>query len=352
MTGRWAGAPWTTVRWDGQSAAAAVAVYNDFLAAVIAQLRSYDSGAVPAALGEDTSIPGGTKIWADSAAYGQPAAPYLTYSEPECPLSPESADDSGVIHYYGKGTLTFTLTDISKVNCRNTAYLIVQALNDADDQPTFLFQNGYCLELRHSNPRAPIVTVNEPNAPATYQRVLEFEYVIAAYFTVAAGLPGTSPPTVYNDLMAAVVAQLRTWNEGAVPMALGEDTEVPGGTKIWADDAAYGQPDAPYLLYSEDAEPLSPESADAEGVINYYGKGTLTFTLTDVSKVNCRNTAYLIVSALNDADNNAGFIFADGYSLELRHSNPMAPIVTVNEPNSPATYQRTLEFEYVVNAVF
>ncbi len=173
---------WNTFRWNGPAVVLAAGVYNDFLAAVVAQLRSYNGGAVPTVLQENRAVPGGTKIWADDAAYGQPNAPYLVYSEDTESLEPESPDENGIIHYYGSGTLTFTLTDVSKVNCRNTARLIVAALNDADVLPTFVFENGYCLEIRHTNPRAPIVTQNEPNSPATYQRTLEFAYVVAVTF--------------------------------------------------------------------------------------------------------------------------------------------------------------------------
>jgi hypothetical protein len=152
-------------------------------------------------------------------------------------------------------------------------------------------------------------------------------------------------PTAY-DLMDAVVAQLRA--TPAVVTALAEDTSSPSTTKIWADDLATAEPSLPWLTYQETSENLSPESVGPDAAIDYIGSGQFLLTLCTADKLECRQTAYLIVAALNDVP----LVFSDGQLLELRHTNPSAPTVPAIGPHSATIYQRVLSFEYIVVRTF
>ncbi len=155
---------------------------------------------------------------------------------------------------------------------------------------------------------------------------------------------GISVIPVAADLMAAMVIRLRS--VPAVVSALQEDTSDEASTKIWADFAVKSDP--PYLTYSEPSENLSPESIHPNGLIHYYGKGTLTLTVTETSKIRCRSTAKTICSAIGDAP----LIFGDGKLLELRHTNPTAPITPGMIVGGTQTFTRVLTYEYVTERTF
>lgn len=146
------------------------------------------------------------------------------------------------------------------------------------------------------------------------------------------------------DLMAAMTRRLRS--VPAVVAGLSEDTSEMDTTKVWADFAVKADP--PWLTYSEPSEALSPESVHPNGLIHYYGKGSLTLTLTETSKIRCRSTAKLICSALADAP----LIFRDGKLLEIRHTNPTAPVTPGMMVGSTQTFTRVLTFEYVTERTF
>jgi hypothetical protein len=155
----------------------------------------------------------------------------------------------------------------------------------------------------------------------------------------------SGPVAPTSDIMAAVVAQLR--NTPSVVAALGEDLSSLATTKIWADDLAI-ESDLPWLTYSELSETLSPQGPTDSGEIDYIGSGSFTLSLLAADKLQCRQTAYLIVAALNDAPLNPD----DCQVLEIRHTNPTAPPVTSVGPNSATIYKRILSFEYVVVRTF
>lgn len=143
----------------------------DLIAAVVSRLRAYDSGSVPAALGEAGST---TKIWTDEVL-GSPALPWVRVFEVAEPLGSESPADDGVIHYVAEnGEIQVSVFAAKKTQARTLRNAIVAALNDAD----LTNDEAEVLHFRVNGHGGPFVEDVAPGQPAVYHAFATFSYFL------------------------------------------------------------------------------------------------------------------------------------------------------------------------------
>ena len=146
-----------------------------------------------------------------------------------------------------------------------------------------------------------------------------------------------------EDLFEAVCLWLEQYP--GLALAFGHTSATP---KFLAEPAARGT-DPPYLVYSEDSEPLSYQTAGTGYPISAVGEGVFFLSIYASGKTSARTLGRQVASALSDAP----LTFADGELLYLRPSNLKFPIVkTIAPGGNVAAYQRLLEFRYIVDRPF
>lgn len=147
-----------------------------------------------------------------------------------------------------------------------------------------------------------------------------------------------------DDLPAAIVAWLR--NHPSVVAAFNDGGSI--SSKFWADGA--DPVELPYLVYEEPSEILSAQSADAEGIVWYFGPGRIVMTVVAETKKQTRDLTKLLISTLDDAP----IRFADGFLLEIRAEVSAIHYVPIPTPapNSLTQYQRVIPFTYFVQRQF
>lgn len=160
--------------------------------------------------------------------------------------------------------------------------------------------------------------------------------------------PGTTttPVAVYPTLLSAAVAQIRGFNSGAIVTALGETS---GSKKIYADEAM-GSPAPPWVTIEEPQEQLEQQTIGDDGIVYYFGRGSLEITVYGTTKLQVKAIRKQIVTALNDAP----LLFADGtlISDHLRLAAPLnspIPGVTIGAAQG---YSATAQFTYFVERTY
>jgi len=157
--------------------------------------------------------------------------------------------------------------------------------------------------------------------------------------TVGAPMAGTP-----NDLLAAIVVQLRGWNNAAIPTLLGETSST---TKIWT-DIAMGTPAPPWLVIEENDALATTETAGDDGVIHYISDGQFQVDIFATTKVQARTIRRMVVTALNDAD----LVNSDAAVLLFRVSNDSSPPVPDTTVGAPQAYHAIALFRYIVDRVY
>lgn len=143
----------------------------DFIAAVVTQLRAYNSAEIPTALGESGSA---YKIWVDEAL-GSPALPWVRITEIAEPLSTDSPEDDEVIHYVAENAqIQISVFAGKKTQARTLRNLIVKSLNDA----TLTNDESEILYCRVDSQGGPFIDDIAPGQPAVYHAFATFTYFL------------------------------------------------------------------------------------------------------------------------------------------------------------------------------
>lgn len=143
----------------------------DIIAAVVSQLRAYNSAEIPTALGEAGSV---YKIWVDEAL-GAPALPWVRITEIAEPLSSESPEDDEVIHWIAEhAQIQISVFASKKTQARTLRNLIVKSLNDQDltnDEAAVMY-------FRVDSQGGPFIDDVAPGQPAVYHAFATFTYFL------------------------------------------------------------------------------------------------------------------------------------------------------------------------------
>jgi hypothetical protein len=159
------------------------------------------------------------------------------------------------------------------------------------------------------------------------------------------GTASTPTPTTYPDLVAAVVAQLRSWNNGAFATSLGDSTSTP---KIWV-GAVMGSPALPWARISR---PMGLR--EYFGLGNYIETGQVQVSVFASSysaaralawQVSSPNTGAAIAGALDDP----ALTFTEASLMVFRIRQPVWITDDGVGVGAPKTYHAVLTFDYKIN---
>lgn len=142
----------------------------DLISAIAAKLRATPS--VVSAIGENVSIPHGTKIWLDFAE-GRPAPPWITIIEVGESITYDSSDS------YAKGDIQISVFATGKKQSRDIGRLVTSALVDS----LLVFDDGYTMEIRDSAHMAQVEHAIAPGSPTIYHYIITFTCLTGKAFS-------------------------------------------------------------------------------------------------------------------------------------------------------------------------
>lgn len=143
-------------------------------------------------------------------------------------------------------------------------------------------------------------------------------------------------PVLHPTLIAAVIAQLRSWGGGTLAVALGDTPSTP---KIWF-GTALGSPLLPFIVINL----VSSEKPIYTTGNAYIGVGSFDIAVYGVNKFDVSRLADMTDDALDDAP----LTFADGRLMVLRHAGRVE-----SDPETPGVsgiveYQCLIPYSYTV----
>ena len=253
---------------------------------------------------------------------------------------------AGEIKYTDAGltgeTLYATVQKVSGGSYWNTSTSAYEAYNAAH-------WLNYAVALAEANPPAGDFAGNMPAAvPVGNPWVTAYRRLGASDATtdpiVADGFIAWAGPSAPADLVAAVIAWLRSYNGGSVATAFGDSTATP---KFYG-DKTLGSPATPWLRLTEVSEPLGAEAPESDGSVHYYGRGQLQLDVFDGTKSGARTLRKSVITALNDA----ALAFTDGTLLNIWPDGMLFPVTESVGPGTTTQYQATVTLTYFVDRTF